>query len=117
ALRWALFRGSVTVWVGGFDSYEKGETYARERRSGGGGLGGHDRGRAADPVLPGVRRGNAGGQQSLAGQAHHLALAGLGRGGPVRTSATAGARAGPRRRPALVAPSAETDHSGFGPKE
>ena len=25
ALRRALFRGSVTVWVGGFESYEKGE--------------------------------------------------------------------------------------------
>src|SRR5260370_10980176 len=29
ALRCALLRGSVTVWVGGFESYEKGGKYAR----------------------------------------------------------------------------------------
>src|SRR5713226_6680934 len=44
ALRWALFRCSVNSVGWRFDSYQKGGTYARERRQGGGSAKGHERG-------------------------------------------------------------------------
>jgi hypothetical protein len=46
-----------------------------------------------------------------------LALAGPGRGGPVRTSAAASGGAGPRRRLALVTPSGCQGRTGVSPRQ
>src|SRR5262249_13872465 len=109
----ALFRGSVTVWVGGFKSYEMGGIYEDEHRQRIGSARGHDDGRAAESVCSGVSRRNVDGQQSLAGQAHHLAFAGASRGWLVRARASPGRGTRPRRQPALVAPSAEENRFAF----
>src|SRR5262245_31518386 len=106
----ALARLSDTVgWW--FDSYEEGERYAHKRRQAVGNTRGDDGGRVAGPICPGASRGNTRCQQDLAGKAHYLGLASVGRGRPLCASAPASGRIGPRRRFAFVAPSTETNGS------